>query len=238
MTKTLAVRTYCRARHVEFCFGHVDFEIRARVACDDLRCTWRSLTCSTCLNIASIRMLTVLVWSRLTNDDPLDTACTTSKTRLSSSTLGFCSRQDKGCDQASKRRLHRGAARRPCHLVRFASDPRALRVNFRFRPASLTLVCRLAVLSTTRPKIVVGLGNSGVGKSSVWNACLGTHPESGPFQVGDSITSVTTDVQTAEGSWFGNKGEPRVTFVDTPGQDLDCCNLIMLNDDIIDTANS
>ena len=64
------------------------------------------------------------------------------------------------------------------------------------------------------------MGNTGVGKSSVGCRLLGFEPASEgakPFRVESTGDFVTLDVNTYDGTWFGNPEEPALRVVDTPG---------------------
>lgn len=68
--------------------------------------------------------------------------------------------------------------------------------------------------------VVLLLGNTGVGKSSVGCRLLGFEPGSDsdkPFKVVPSGTSVTLETLARKGTWFGKGDEPALTVVDTPG---------------------
>ena len=73
------------------------------------------------------------------------------------------------------------------------------------------------------PRIVI-LGATGAGKSSLGNVLLGRDKnyegesfENGCFKVSTGLDSITKDTCADAGYWMGDKNNPMVTVVDTPG---------------------
>lgn len=75
------------------------------------------------------------------------------------------------------------------------------------------------VISIGEEKVVMLMGNTGVGKSSVGCRLLGSGPAlpDRPFKVSGAGKSVTLHVDTVTRTWFGDETLPSLTVVDTPG---------------------
>ena len=67
-----------------------------------------------------------------------------------------------------------------------------------------------------RPVILL-LGPSGVGKSSLANTLLGASSDRPIFPVGHGSRSLTKKVQVETGKWLGEPDGPQLTLIDTPG---------------------
>lgn len=70
------------------------------------------------------------------------------------------------------------------------------------------------------PTVVVLVGNTGVGKSSVGCRLLGVLPNKSPekpFKVAMQAQAVTAELQSETGVWFG-EGDSPLKVVDTPGR--------------------
>lgn len=78
----------------------------------------------------------------------------------------------------------------------------------------------VTVILIGEEKVVMLMGNTGVGKSSVGCRLLGSGPAfpNLPFKVSGGGTAGTLDVDTAAGTWFGDETLPPLTVVDTPGK--------------------
>ena len=72
---------------------------------------------------------------------------------------------------------------------------------------------------TAEPNVVMLIGNTGVGKSSLGCRLLGTLPNRSPeepFKVAMQHSAVTLTLKTVDGTWFG-EGESPLRVVDTVG---------------------